>query len=83
MRKTLRRFLRTPGCDVRFDHDTARAVMRCCADAARDGQNGTWIVPEMQIAYGDWARRGDVHSVENMDGRRARRPGCTASTSAG
>ena len=68
MRKTLRRFLRTPGCDVRFDHDTAR-VMRCCADAARDGQNGTWIVPEMQIAYGDWARRGDVHSVETwIDG---------------
>ena len=71
LRKTLRRFLRTPGCEVRFDHDTPR-IMRCCADAAREGQDGTWIVPEMQMAYGDWARSGDVHSVETwIDGELA------------
>ena len=68
LRKTLRRFLRTPGCEIRFDHDRAR-VMRACASAARDGQAGTWIVPEMLTAYGDWARHGDVHSVETwVDG---------------
>jgi leucyl/phenylalanyl-tRNA--protein transferase len=68
LRKTLRRFLRAPGCEVRFDHDV-RQVMRHCADTARDGQNGTWIVPEMQDAYADWARFGDVHSVETwVDG---------------
>jgi leucyl/phenylalanyl-tRNA--protein transferase len=68
LRKTLRRFLRTPGCEVRFDHDVAR-VMRCCAETPRDGQDGTWIVPEMQLAYADWARAGDVHSVETwIDG---------------
>jgi leucyl/phenylalanyl-tRNA--protein transferase len=68
LRKTLRRFLRTPGCEVRFDHDIAR-VMAQCANTPRDGQDGTWIVPEMQAAYAAWARTGDVHSVETwMDG---------------
>ncbi|HEX7639314.1 MAG TPA: leucyl/phenylalanyl-tRNA--protein transferase [Burkholderiaceae bacterium] len=71
LRKTLRRFLRTPGCEVRFDHDVAR-VMRCCAEAPREGQSGTWIVPEMQLAYAGWARTGDVHSVETwIDGELA------------
>ena len=68
LRKTLRRFLRTPGCELRIDHDTAR-VMASCAQTPREGQEGTWIVPEMQAAYGEWARVGDVHSVETwMDG---------------
>jgi leucyl/phenylalanyl-tRNA--protein transferase len=69
LRKTLRRFLRTPGCEIRFDHDIAE-VMRCCAETPREGQNGTWIVPEMLAAYAEWARHGDVHSVETwVDGR--------------
>jgi len=68
LRKTLRQFLRRPGCELRIDHDTPR-VMRCCAETARAGQAGTWIVPEMQQAYGAWARAGDVHSVETwVDG---------------
>src|ERR1700712_5985575 len=57
LRKTLRQFLRRPGCEIRFDHDTP-AVMRHCADTARDGQDGTWIVPEMQHSYGQWAASG-------------------------
>jgi leucyl/phenylalanyl-tRNA--protein transferase len=68
LRKTLRRFLRTPGCEVRFDHDVPR-VMRCCAETPREGQDGTWIVPEMLAAYAEWSRHGDVHSVETwVDG---------------
>ena len=68
LRKTLRRFLRAPGCELRIDHDAAR-VMACCAQTPREGQDGTWIVAEMQDAYGEWARAGDVHSVETwMDG---------------
>ncbi len=68
LRKTLRHFLRTPGCELRFDHDTPQ-VMRHCADTAREGQDGTWIVPEMQAAYAAWARAGDVHSIGTwMDG---------------
>jgi leucyl/phenylalanyl-tRNA--protein transferase len=68
LRKTLRRFLRAPGCELRIDHGTAR-VMALCAQTPRDGQDGTWIVPEMQAAYGAWAQAGAVHSVETwMDG---------------
>jgi leucyl/phenylalanyl-tRNA--protein transferase len=68
LRKTLRRFLRTPGCELRFDFDTPQ-VMRHCADTAREGQDGTWIVPEMQAAYAAWVRAGDVHSIGTwMDG---------------
>ena len=71
LRKTLRRFLRTPGCEIRFDFDTPR-VLRACAHAERDGQDGTWIVPEMIAAYAEWSRHGDVHSVETwIDGELA------------
>jgi len=69
LRKTLRRFLRTPGCAIRFDYDPGE-VMRQCAQVPRDGQFGTWIVPEMQEAYADWVGHGDVHSVETWVGGR-------------
>jgi leucyl/phenylalanyl-tRNA--protein transferase len=71
LRKTLRRFLRTPGCELRFDFDTP-SVLAACANAPREGQDGTWIVPEMILAYADWSRGGDVHSVETwIDGELA------------
>ena len=69
LRKTLRRFLRTPGCAVRFD-SAFPAVMRACAQTPRDGQDGTWIVPAMIEAYVAWHRAGRVHSVETwIDGQ--------------
>jgi leucyl/phenylalanyl-tRNA--protein transferase len=44
--------------------DTAfTQVMRECA-APRNGQSGTWIVPEMIEAYGELHARGYAHSVE-------------------
>src|SRR5690606_32722249 len=49
LRKTIARFRRTSGCEIRIDHDFER-VMQACASAPRDGQRGTWIVPEMQHA---------------------------------
>jgi leucyl/phenylalanyl-tRNA--protein transferase len=68
LRKTLRRFLRTPGCEIRFDGD-APAVIAACASTPREGQDGTWIVPEMAAAYTDLHRLGIVHSVETwVDG---------------
>ena len=68
LRKTLRRFLRTPGCELRFNGDF-RAVMQACAQTPRDGQDGTWIVPAMVDAYCAWHRSGRVHSVETwIDG---------------
>ena len=69
LRKTLRRFLRTPGCELRFNSDFS-AVMQACANTPRDGQDGTWIVPAMVDAYCAWHRAGRVHCVETwVDGR--------------
>ncbi len=77
LRKTLRRFLRTPGCAVRFGADLP-GVMADCARTPRDGQDGTWIVPEMQQAYVAWQQQaraaghpGRVLDVSTwVDGRR-------------
>ena len=69
LRKTLRRFLRSPGCELRFDNDF-RAVMQACAETRRDGQEGTWIVPAMVESYCEWHKSGRVHSVETwVDGQ--------------
>ena len=49
-------------------YDTAfRRVMEACAEP-RDGQAGTWIVPEMIEAYTELHRRGIAHSVESWRG---------------
>ncbi len=71
LRKTLQRFRQTPGCEIRVDSATAE-VIRACASSPREGQSGTWILPEMQAAYRALAREGVVHSVETwMDGELA------------
>jgi leucyl/phenylalanyl-tRNA---protein transferase len=68
LRKTLRRFLRTPGCAVRFD-SAFEQVIAACAGTPREGQDGTWIVPHMQRAYTEWHHAGRVHCVETwVDG---------------
>jgi leucyl/phenylalanyl-tRNA---protein transferase len=69
LRKTLQRFMRSPGCDVRFDSAFDR-VMGACAGTPREGQPGTWILPPLQRAYSAWHREGAVHSVETwVDGQ--------------
>ena len=68
LRKTLRRFIRTPGCEVRID-TVFRRVMQACASTPRDGQHGTWIVDEILDAYTAWHQQGRAHSVETwIDG---------------
>ena len=68
LRKTLKRFVREPSCQVRIDHDFG-AVIGHCASTPRAGQNGTWIVPEMVEAYQGLHAMGLAHSVETwMDG---------------
>ncbi len=68
MRKTLRRFRRAPGCEIRFDFDFARVIAHC-ASQPRDGSSGTWIVQDMQLAYRQLHRAGFAHSVETwIDG---------------
>ncbi len=71
LRKTLQRFIATPGCVLRIDHDFD-AVIAACAGSPREGQGGTWIVPEMIEAYRALHRAGHAHSVETwIDGRLA------------
>ena len=66
--KTIRRFVAAPGCEVRVD-SALPTVVRACATAPREGQDGTWIVPEMIAAYSAWPA---VHSFETwMDGELA------------
>ncbi len=68
LRKTLRRFVRTPGCEIRIDSAFAQ-VIRHCADSARRGSPGTWILPQMQQAYIRLHQAGHAHSVETwIDG---------------
>ncbi len=72
LRKTLRRFMMTEGCEIRVDSARA-AVLKACASSPREGQSGTWILPEMQAAYLRWAEQeAAVHSVETwVDGELA------------
>jgi leucyl/phenylalanyl-tRNA--protein transferase len=46
LRKTIRRFMATPGCAVRIDSAFDR-VIQACAHTPRAGQDGTWILPQM------------------------------------
>ena len=61
--KTLRRFIRGPGNELRIDSAFA-LVIDACARTPREGQAGTWIVPQMVAAYSAWHRLGRVHSFE-------------------
>jgi leucyl/phenylalanyl-tRNA---protein transferase len=63
LRKTLRSGLRQQRIELRFDHDFS-AVIRHCARTPRQGQHGTWILPEMVAAYEALHRAGHAHSVE-------------------
>jgi leucyl/phenylalanyl-tRNA--protein transferase len=48
---------------ISFNADFVQ-VINACAAIPRDGQNGTWIVPEMMQAYCDLHGLGHAHSVE-------------------
>ena len=68
LKKTLRKFLQTPGSEIRMD-TAFESVIHQCAQAPREGQNGTWIVPAMVQAYCDLHAQGLSHSVETwVDG---------------
>ncbi len=67
LRKTLRRFIRDPRCEIRID-SAFRRVMAACADTPRDGQDGTWIAPEIITAYSALHDAGRAHSVETWVG---------------
>lgn len=61
--RSLRKTLRNARYRVTLDHCFER-VVAACAEAARHGQNGTWIAPEFQAAYTALHRLGHTHSFE-------------------
>jgi leucyl/phenylalanyl-tRNA--protein transferase len=63
LRKVIRRFLQTPGSEVRVD-SAFEQVIEACSTSLRHGQSGTWILPEMREAYLNLHREGYAHSVE-------------------
>jgi leucyl/phenylalanyl-tRNA--protein transferase len=68
LRKTIQRFRSNPHCAIRFDSAFDR-VIEACAHTKRAGQGGTWILPEMVVAYQALHRAGHAHSVETwVDG---------------
>ena len=69
--KVLRQFENSPASETLMDTAFPEVIARC-ADAARAGQQGTWIVPAMQAAYIRLHEAGFAHSVETwVDGKLA------------
>ena len=63
LRKTLQAFRSNPHCEIRVDC-AFKDVITACATQEREGQAGTWIVPEMVEAYTHLHAAGHAHSVE-------------------
>jgi leucyl/phenylalanyl-tRNA--protein transferase len=67
---SLRKRLKKHDCTIRCDN-AFRDVIAACA-APREGASGTWIVAEMQAAYGHLHELGYAHCVETwIDGQLA------------
>ena len=66
-KKTLKKFASgfngAIDCEVRFD-TAFEQVISACSATPRDGQSGTWIVPQMVNAYIALHKAGFAHSVE-------------------
>jgi leucyl/phenylalanyl-tRNA--protein transferase len=71
LRKKIRRLMREGRLQVRFDDDFEQVIAHC-ARANREGQNGTWIGPDMMQAYAALHRMGHVQAVTaRVDGQLA------------
>ncbi len=69
VRKSFRRVLRSGKFSVTFDRHFDE-VVSYCAHIPREGQESSWIVPEMQRAYNYLFEVGTGHSVEvYLDGK--------------
>ena len=68
--KSLKKTLRQKPYQITFDQAFSE-VMQSCAMPRQDSaglEDGTWIHPEMVIAYSELHQRGHAHSVECWDG---------------
>jgi len=61
--KSFARVLRNGGFSVTFDR-AFDEVIAYCGNVPREGQNGSWLLPEMQEAYIELHHMGFAHSVE-------------------
>lgn len=69
LKQSIQKFRSGFECEVRFD-TAFGSVIAACAQSARRGQPGTWIVPDMVDAYVALHEAGYAHSVETwVDGR--------------
>ena len=69
LRQAVQKFVTSPVCEVRFDTAFGE-VIHACARNLRNGQRGTWIVPDMVQAYIKLHEAGFAHSVETwIDGQ--------------
>lgn len=65
--RSLKKTIRKNHFKVTMDNAFEK-VMRACAQAPRDGQDGTWITDEMLTAYTVLHEKGHAHSVEVWHG---------------
>lgn len=61
--RSLRKSIERGTYETRFDTAFREVIAECAAP--REGQSGTWIVPEMMNAYTALHEMGFVHSVES------------------
>jgi leucyl/phenylalanyl-tRNA---protein transferase len=60
--RSMRQFLKKRSIRITFDEDFHGVIAAC--RKPRSGQDGTWITPAMQEAYGALHERGYAHSAE-------------------
>lgn len=69
LRKTLSRYAAHPQFELCFDR-AFDLVIEACAQSPREGQKGTWIVPDMVKSYKALHQAGYAHSAETwLDGK--------------
>jgi len=61
--KSMRQILKS-GKFIITENQAFSEVIKACAEAKREGQDGTWILDEMQEAYIKLHRLGIAHSIE-------------------
>ena len=66
--KSLAKTVNRKQFEIRFDSAFAEVISACSEPRQQDG--GTWIVPEMQVAYAQLHALGVAHSIESWrDGK--------------
>lgn len=63
LKKTIQKFCKTAGCEIRID-TAFEQVIQACSTSPRQGQAGTWIMPNMIAAYTELHHAGLAHSIE-------------------